>query len=188
MKGFKDKNNKFHPITQTKGIRKSRDQKVKQEGVRMKRYAKSIEVSNMNDFTLDLRIDQLQDEVQRRNALEVTGVPNSDIAKIKKMLVTAKEEKRKRIANPKTQSQLAEHLVQKINKSLKSGLKFPYNTSNIRDITIKANGKQGTFKVSMQSHDDQTVKEIEGAGFKAVEITDILDARHVTFEGDLGLG
>ncbi|MCP6727439.1 MAG: hypothetical protein KJI69_05520 [Patescibacteria group bacterium] len=40
MKGFKDSNNKFHPITQSKGVRKSRDQKVKQEGVRMKRGTK----------------------------------------------------------------------------------------------------------------------------------------------------
>ena len=41
-KGFKDSNNKFHPITDyKKGVRKSRDQKAKLEGVRMKRYARS---------------------------------------------------------------------------------------------------------------------------------------------------
>jgi len=37
MKGFKDKNNKFHPITQSLGVRKSRDQKAKTEGIRFER-------------------------------------------------------------------------------------------------------------------------------------------------------
>jgi hypothetical protein len=36
MKGFKDSNNKFHPITQSKGVRKSRDQKTKVQGIRIK--------------------------------------------------------------------------------------------------------------------------------------------------------
>jgi len=37
MKGFKDSNNKFHPITQSKGVRKSRDQTAKTIGIRLKR-------------------------------------------------------------------------------------------------------------------------------------------------------
>ncbi len=37
MKGFKDSSNKFHPITQTKGVRKSRDQKAKTQGIRLQR-------------------------------------------------------------------------------------------------------------------------------------------------------
>lgn len=37
MKGFKDKNKKFHPINQKKGMRKSRDQKAKTQGVRLRR-------------------------------------------------------------------------------------------------------------------------------------------------------
>jgi len=37
MKGFKDSSNKFHPITSSKGVRKSRDQKTKKKGVRLKR-------------------------------------------------------------------------------------------------------------------------------------------------------
>jgi len=38
MKGFKDSSNKFHPITDyKKGTRKSRDQKAKTQGVRLKR-------------------------------------------------------------------------------------------------------------------------------------------------------
>ena len=38
MKGFKDSNNKFHPMTEyKKGTRKSRDQSAKTQGVRLKR-------------------------------------------------------------------------------------------------------------------------------------------------------
>ena len=42
VRGFKDSNNKFHPITQSKGVRKSRDQSTKTEGIRMKRYRKKL--------------------------------------------------------------------------------------------------------------------------------------------------
>lgn len=37
MKGFKDSSGKFHPMNDSKGVRKSRDQSTKLEGVRMKR-------------------------------------------------------------------------------------------------------------------------------------------------------
>jgi hypothetical protein len=186
-KGF-TKDGKFHPITDyKKGIRKSRDQQVKQQGVKVERKARAVTITDMDDFTLDLRIESLQDEVQRRTALEQTGVPNSDIAEIKKMLMTAQLEKRKRIANPETQSQLSEHIVQIINKSLPSTLSFAYKTSNIRGIEKKSSNKW-IFTVVMQSHDAITVGEIVSAGFKAIEINDVLDTRHATFEGDLGLG
>ncbi len=178
----------FHPHTQYKGVRKSRDQSAKSEGIKVERKARAVAITDMDDFTLDLRIESLQDEVQRRTALEQTGVPNSDIAEIKKMLMTVQLEKRKRVANPETQSQLSEHIVQIINKSLlPSKLTFPYKTNNIRGIEKKGSNKW-IFTVVMQSRDEQTVKEIEGAGFKAIEINDILDTRHATFEGDLGLG
>jgi len=36
LKGF-TKDGKFHPITDYKGVRKSRDQKVKTDGIRLKR-------------------------------------------------------------------------------------------------------------------------------------------------------
>ncbi len=42
MKGFKDSNNKFHPITQSKGIRKSRDQSAKIDGVKIQRKKRSV--------------------------------------------------------------------------------------------------------------------------------------------------
>ena len=37
MKGFKDSSGKFHPITEYKGVRKSRDQKAKTQGIRKQR-------------------------------------------------------------------------------------------------------------------------------------------------------
>jgi len=37
MKGFKDSSGKFHPITDYKGVRKSRDQKTKTEGVKIRK-------------------------------------------------------------------------------------------------------------------------------------------------------
>jgi len=37
MKGFKDSSGKFHPITDYKGVRKSRDQSAKLEGVRIRK-------------------------------------------------------------------------------------------------------------------------------------------------------
>lgn len=41
MKGFKDSSNKFHPITDSKkGVRKSRDQSAKSQGVKLERKAR----------------------------------------------------------------------------------------------------------------------------------------------------
>jgi hypothetical protein len=62
MKGFKDSNNKFHPITQSKGVRKSRDQSAKTKGVIRK--AKNIADTSMKQF-LD-RGRYLEDEIKRR--------------------------------------------------------------------------------------------------------------------------
>lgn len=48
MKGFKDSNNKFHPITSTKGVRKSRDQKAKQDGVKIRKQRLTVASSPSN--------------------------------------------------------------------------------------------------------------------------------------------
>jgi len=53
MKGFKDKNNKFHPITDYKGVRKSRDQTAKSAGVKIRKQ-RDIQ------FNLDDRIETTQ--------------------------------------------------------------------------------------------------------------------------------
>lgn len=37
MKGFKDSSGKFHPIKKSKGIRKSRNQKAKRKGVKIRK-------------------------------------------------------------------------------------------------------------------------------------------------------
>ena len=178
-KGFKDSSGKFHP-TGNNGT-SSMSKTVTPEGIKIARLS---DQDVFSDFTLDLRIKQLEDEVGRRNALEETGVPNSDIAEIENMLMLAIEEKESRVANPQTQSQLGEHIVQVINENLlPSDLTFPYGTHNIHDIQI--NGKKSTFKVIMQSHDDETVREIENAGFKVIDIDDIIDTRHATIEADI---
>jgi len=43
MKGFKDSKGKFHPITDYKGVRKSRDQSSKSKGVKVERKAREGE-------------------------------------------------------------------------------------------------------------------------------------------------
>jgi len=43
MKGFKDSSGKFHPITEYKGVRKSRDQKAKTKGVKINAIRKAYD-------------------------------------------------------------------------------------------------------------------------------------------------
>jgi len=43
MKGFKDSNNKFHPITQSKGVRKSRDQTAKTQGIKIRKQREDVD-------------------------------------------------------------------------------------------------------------------------------------------------
>jgi len=52
LKGFKDSNNKFHPITDyKKGVRKSRDQKAKTEGVKIRKARNSkLERQLFNEY------------------------------------------------------------------------------------------------------------------------------------------
>ena len=42
MKGFKDSSGKFHPISDSKGVRKSRDQSTKTQGVKLVRKARTV--------------------------------------------------------------------------------------------------------------------------------------------------
>jgi hypothetical protein len=49
MKGFKDSNNKFHPITQTKGVRKSRDQSAKTKGVMIRKARTVTKIKKLPD-------------------------------------------------------------------------------------------------------------------------------------------
>jgi len=55
MKGFKDSSNKFHPITDyKKGVRKSRDQKTKQEGVKIRKQRLTVSSSSKSNTPTEL--------------------------------------------------------------------------------------------------------------------------------------
>jgi len=186
MKGFKDSNNKFHPITSSKGVRKSGDQSTKTEGVRMKRYAKLANVSDLSDFTLDLRIQKLRstkDDLEFAKKAE--GI--TTLEGITKALYDSEKEQRMRTNNPKTQTQLADFITRIFNSGIPSAKNNPFRNVNFREIE-KVGKNKWSFRVSLTSGDEVAIKEIERLGFKSVEIRDILDARHATFEGDLGLG
>lgn len=74
MKGFKDSNNKFHPITQSKGVRKSRDQSTKTEGIRLKRKnSPRIPFKTLDNTENQLyRIrDELSDQMEQETWSEV---------------------------------------------------------------------------------------------------------------------
>ncbi len=59
MKGFKDSSNKFHPITQTKGVRKSRDRKAKTKGIKIEsRIRKKSAIAE--ETTLDMAVEKLE--------------------------------------------------------------------------------------------------------------------------------
>ncbi len=63
LKGFKDSSGKFHPITDYKGVRKSRDQSAKLQGVkidRKKRYKKDIE--DIISTETESRIENLSED------------------------------------------------------------------------------------------------------------------------------
>jgi len=65
MKGFKDSNNKFHPITDyKKGVRKSRDQTAKLQGVRMKR---SLSSKNKLEKAIKILEHDFNFEVEEEN-------------------------------------------------------------------------------------------------------------------------
>lgn len=72
--GYKDKTGKFHPITPYKSVRKSRDQKLKTEGVRLKRNTKQIKVTPTEELTKVVREavpeNMVEGEVKRIQAEE----------------------------------------------------------------------------------------------------------------------
>jgi len=74
MKGFKDSNNKFHPITSSKGVRKSRDQTAKTIGIRLKRKnSPRIPFKTLDNTENQLyRIrDELSDQMEQETWSEV---------------------------------------------------------------------------------------------------------------------
>jgi len=74
MKGFKDSSNRFHPITNYKGVRKSRDQKAKTEGVILKK-----------------RLVQFSDMSEKQ--MERLGIEESNPKRMKRKMVLMKDPK-----------------------------------------------------------------------------------------------
>ncbi len=189
VKGFKDGKGTFHPITQSKGVRSRRDTSQKTVGMKIernKRYAKLANVSDLSDFTLDLRIQKLRstkDDLEFAKKAE--GI--TTLEGISSALRESEKEQKMRTDNPKTQSQLHDFITRKFNKEIPSAKNNPFRSVNFRDVE-KVGKNTWRFRVSLTSGDEVAVKEIQRIGFRTVEIRDILDSRHATFEGDLGLG
>ncbi len=97
--GFTDKDGKFHPITTYKGVRKSRSQKAKQQGVKIKprkqRVVAKIPQPDGTETVLKMEnenFDEVTDPVERQQILDMLskseieeweGVVNSEIVKVK---------------------------------------------------------------------------------------------------------
>jgi hypothetical protein len=159
---------------------------VVKETLRMKRDATTVDISDLSDFTLGLRIQKLQntkDDLEFEKKLE--GITN--LQGITKALSDAEKEKKMRTDSPKTQSQLADFITRKFNKEIPSAKKSPFRGVNFREI-LRIGKNRWTFIVSLGSGDDETVEDIKKLGFQVADIRDVLDSRHATFEGDLGLG
>ena len=84
MKGFTDKSGKFRPTENKNGVRKSRDQTAKTEGVRLKRedhlpeFVKSKIASNLVD--LEIMTRDLREQSRVKHALgEPTGQVDSEL-------------------------------------------------------------------------------------------------------------
>jgi len=65
MRGFKDSNKKFHPISQSKRVRSRRDKSLKPDGVRLQRDSPFLKEGRIDDkrlkgFWEDLSIDERQ--------------------------------------------------------------------------------------------------------------------------------
>jgi len=68
LKGFKDSSGKFHPITDYKGVRKSRDQSAKTQGVRLKRSDGSrIKKVEFKVWKFDDASPELQEKILEKN-------------------------------------------------------------------------------------------------------------------------
>ena len=63
MKGFKDENKIFHPIRDTKGVRKSRDQSAKQEGVRIRKKKEKFETRTYKVWKYDDAPEEVQEKI-----------------------------------------------------------------------------------------------------------------------------
>lgn len=64
--GFKDKKKKFHPINNKKGVRKSRDQKAKTQGVKLRKKSEPFKVGKTKGATQQELVQMQRADVGRR--------------------------------------------------------------------------------------------------------------------------
>lgn len=66
MKGFKDSKGKFHPITEYKGVRKSRDQSVKSTGIKIERKARDLNEIDMQIRNLEFEKQEIKESTKKK--------------------------------------------------------------------------------------------------------------------------
>jgi len=198
VKGFKDANAKFHPISQSKGVRSRRDTSQKLDGVKI------IRKQRLEDSPVGKKVNKIKMINDVRDIKRLLDRAESDIhvdmSDFQKDIVLAKDglgfifddlvsalNKVYEEKTPETDQELRDFIARMFNKEMPSAKVSPFRSVNFREVE-KIGKDKYRFRVTLTSHDDETVKEIEKLGFRATNINDVLDTRHATFEGDLGLG
>lgn len=106
--GFKDSSGKFHPISTGKGVRKSRDQKAKQHGVKLRKKKEPFPVEKSKGATQQDLVQMQRADVGRRKLdvqmsdakrLEWENVVGSEIVKVKHEMIDGKPVTTIRFAN-----------------------------------------------------------------------------------------
>ncbi len=104
MNGFTDKDGKFHPITTYKGVRKSRSQKAKQQGVKIKprkqrMVAKIAQSDNSDEVTDPIERQKILDMMTKLEIEEWEDVVGSEVVKVKKEMMNGRPVTSVRFAN-----------------------------------------------------------------------------------------
>jgi len=79
LKGFKDSSGKFHPITEHKGVRKSRDQSAKTQGVKIRKARTDKGLEKMFEFNRSIPKDVVEREFDDFTS-SVTDYGSADIS------------------------------------------------------------------------------------------------------------
>ena len=106
--GYKDKDNKFHPIKQYHGVRKSRDKHAKTKGVKIRKKSEPFKVSKTDGATKQQLIQMQRADVGRRaldfgmsekEMMEWERIAGSKIVKVKHEMMNGKPVTTVRFAN-----------------------------------------------------------------------------------------
>jgi len=97
MKGFKDKNNKFHPISAIKGVRSRRDKSLKPDGVRLQRDSPflvkgKIDDKKLKDFWEDLTSNERHFAVQKSTWSNLNKKDKLNLIKFEKNVTQVRPE------------------------------------------------------------------------------------------------